>query len=200
MCRCSVKGKIRASFGFCACLCFLAWLDGRWTVRLLVCMAVHELGHWVALRLCRVPVEGFWLSLSGAVLQTGMMDYTAELRSAAAGPAAGFFLGLALLRHDPETALLSFGLTVANLLPLYPMDGGRMLADLLLRRLPLSATEKILSRVSFCTCGILMVLACWGTAVLQMGLWPIFAALGLLCRMGNWEKQLLFLTKQDRIS
>lgn len=194
-----MKGKISVSLGFCACLCVLAWLDSRWTLRLLICGAVHELGHWVVLRLCGVPVVGFRLRISGAVIQTQWMDYATEIRTAAAGPCAGVLLGAVLLRHRPEMALLSFGLSAVNLLPLYPMDGGRILSAALMKRLPLEKTEKILSRVSFWVCGGLMVLACWGTVALQMGLWPIFAALGILCPMGNWEKQLLFWTKQDRI-
>lgn len=194
-----MKGKVSVSLGFCACLCILAWLDSRWTLRLLGCGAVHELGHWAILRLCGVPVVGFRLRISGAVIQTQWMDYTTEIRSAAAGPCAGLLLGAVLLRYAPETALLSIGLSAANLLPLYPMDGGRILAAALLKRLPLEKTEKILARVSFWTCGVLMVLACWGTVALQMGIWPVFAALGLLCPMGSWEKQLLFWTKQDRI-
>ena len=41
------------------------------------------------------------------------------------------------------------------------------------------------------TCSMLMVGACWLTVWRQAGLWPIFAALVLLCRAGNAASEII---------
>lgn len=189
---------IEISFGFCAAVCTLGWLNAPLTYWLLLCIAVHESGHLAALRLAGAPVLGLRLSLRGAVIRTGLMSYGQEAVCAAAGPAASLLLGAGLLRAVPEVGLLSLGLAAVNLLPLYPLDGGRILVAVLLRAAPRQAYA-VLSRVSFVVCALLMLLACWGTAALQMGLWPIFVALILLCRAGNTEKQLLFSMRRDKM-
>ena len=89
------------------------------------------------------------------------------------------------LRILPVFALVSLALAAVNLLPLYPMDGGRILRASLLSRLPPERAGRFLRLCVYLTCTTLMVGACWLTAARQAGLWPIFAALVLLCRAGN---------------
>lgn len=177
----------KISLGFCALICILAWLDWRFCVRFLCCALWHEFGHLTMIRLCRVKVDGFSLSAAGAVLKTRLNGGKKEFFCAAAGPLSGMLLGAVLLRIDPETAMVSFLLSCVNLLPLYPLDGGRMLRALLCLRYTDEKVDHILQRVNICVCCVLMLFACWGTVCLQMGLWPIFAALVLLWRAGSRE-------------
>lgn len=191
--------NIKISFGFCALLCGLFWLHGILTLWLLLGSLLHELGHLICLRLWHVPIVGLNLRLGGAVIQTGWMDYRTEFWCALAGPLTSILAAIALVRCFPQAALVSLALGLANLLPFYPMDGGRMLAALLLQRMALERAGTILCRISLVTCCVLMLLACWATVEAQIGLWPVFVALFLLCRIGREEKQLLFLTGHDRI-
>ena len=173
------------SFGFCAVICVLAWLDWRFCLQFLLCALCHELGHLACIALCRVKVRGISFTAAGAVIDTCLCDSKTELLCAAAGPAMGIVLGFTLLRYAPRTAMISFLLSVVNLLPLYPLDGGRMLRALLSLRFEEDTTGRILRYTTVCVCCLLMLLACWGTVCLQMGLWPIFAALVLLWRAGE---------------
>ena len=189
----------KISFSFCAMICLMAWLDLHFCLWFLLGSLVHELGHLLVMKLCRVPIRGMQVGAKGAVLEVGLLDYKKELLCAAAGPAASILLGVGLLRLAPRPALVSFLLAAVNLLPLYPLDGGRMaLAGLLLRHEPERA-EKIMHTITFVTCCILMFLACWGTICLRAGLWPIFAAFILLWRAGDREKQLQFSASKDKI-
>lgn len=191
--------RIKITAGFCSIVCLLGWIDLPLCGYFLVGILVHELGHLLALKLCRIPVTGVELRFCGAVIQTEWMDYGREFGCAAAGPVAGLMLGIVTLYSVPKLAMASLGLAAFNLLPLYPMDGGRMLRALLLLLCREERAEKVLNWVTIGTCLSLMVLACWGTVYLQAGVWPIFVSLALLWRAGGKEKQLLFSGIEDKM-
>lgn len=183
-----MERRIKVSPGFCALICILGWYDLRLCRWFLLSLLVHELGHGAVLALLGVSMTGFRLRLSGAVINCGLCTYRQELYSAAAGPAAGMLLALMAARRQPELALLSALLSGVNLLPLYPLDGGRILRAALLLRWQEPTAARILSRVRFAVSGLMMLGACWATAVAQAGIWPIFAVLVILCRVGTGEQ------------
>lgn len=191
--------RVRITAGFCALISILGWISPVLCVFFLIGILVHELGHLMALKLCRVSVDALELRCCGAMIRTAWMDCRRELICALAGPVCSLVFGVAVLRSVPELGLISLGLTVVNLLPLYPMDGGRILRAALMSRCREETAERIVHWTMMGTCLLLMVLACWGAAVLQAGLWPIFAALVLLWRADGKEKQLLFSGTEDKI-
>ncbi len=114
-------------------------------------IVLHELGHAVVARRRGIRVEGIDLWLLGGVskLKDSPHGPDDELRFAAAGPAvtaviAAFFgaLELALPSGTPEVvrALVTYQLVVNvailgfNLVPAFPLDGGRILRALIWRR------------------------------------------------------------------
>lgn len=166
-------------------MCLLGWLNLRLCGRFCLCVLIHELGHGLAMAACRIPVRRVSLRISGAVIEGSFRGYGQELLCAAAGPTAGAILAALLYRRAPELAVLSALLTAVNLLPLYPLDGGRMLKAALLLRLEESRVRQILSVCTWITCGLLMLGVCWLTIWLQAGVWPMFAALAILWRVGS---------------
>ena len=112
---------------------------------------VHELGHAIVARRYGVQIEGIELWLLGGVAKMKGSAHRAEeeLRFALAGPAvtltivAAFGVALALLPSstpDAVTALLAYqaminaAILVFNLMPAFPLDGGRVLRAILWRR------------------------------------------------------------------
>ncbi len=180
-----MEKRIEVTVGFAAMVCILGWLNQPLCACFLAAAAVHELAHLTAAWLCRVPVKGISLRLSGAVIRCGLCGYGQEAICAAAGPAASFLFGAAVLRNVPQLAAVSMLLGAGNLIPVYPLDGGRILRALLLRKYGEETAGMVLSRVTFVTCCLLMAGACWLTAELQMGIWPVFAALVVLYRVGT---------------
>lgn len=136
-------GKIRLSFSFIILLCVLYYLDTtNLLILLIISAAVHEAGHYAAIKLCGGSMGTLNLSVAGAVMviQDGKsMSYGKELICAAAGPLASLMLGLisALLagRWGNDKLYVFSGISmvfgVINLLPVYPLDGGRMIYILL---------------------------------------------------------------------
>ena len=178
-------GRIEVSLGFGALLCLLAWLDGRLCLWFLLAILIHEAGHFLTLRCCGVPVTGFSLRLTGAVLRTGAAGYRQELLCALSGPVASLLSAALCCRLAPRFAIVSGGLALLNLLPLYPLDGGRILWTSLALLGWEDRADRVIRWATFGTCGLLMLLACWLTAARQAGLWPVFLVLLLLCRVGE---------------
>lgn len=139
---CRVMGiPIRMHLTLVIVLLFVAFTSGLPGILLaagvFTSVALHELGHsWVAIRKgCRVR-EIMLLPIGGVAkmesIPTRPMD---EFLMAAAGPAvslllAGFFLILTVLGLFPELCgnlfAINLILCLFNLLPSFPMDGGRI--------------------------------------------------------------------------
>ncbi|HEX8691314.1 MAG TPA: site-2 protease family protein [Longimicrobium sp.] len=109
-------------------------------------VVLHELGHAVVAQRNGVPVRSITLFVFGGVAAIGREPPSAgaEFRIAAAGPAVSFalaalFAGLHLLARPwaPLAALgfllawINLSLAVFNLVPGYPLDGGRILRSII---------------------------------------------------------------------
>ena len=58
----------KVSFGFCAAVCLLAWLDWRACLFFLGCSACHELGHLIMMKLLGVKMLAVRLGAAKAVI------------------------------------------------------------------------------------------------------------------------------------
>ncbi|HZU86420.1 MAG TPA: site-2 protease family protein, partial [Anaerolineaceae bacterium] len=122
------------------------WILGAVTSLLFAAsVLLHELGHsWVALRE-GVPVRGVTLFLFGGVAQIDKEPSTAggEFRIAIMGPVVSFALALLfsllwaldqsvpfLAAPSAYLARINFSLALFNLIPGFPLDGGRVLRSI----------------------------------------------------------------------
>ena len=161
------------------------FFDSQGLVSALVPAAlVHELGHLAAMALCRVRVRQVRLDCFGVELDyAGLLRGPRALLCLAAGPAAGICYALALpamglgSEYWRLSGAVSFCLSLFNLLPVLPLDGGRILLEL--------AGERVcgvLSRV-FAALAVL-----WGAAQLVKNHSPIPMAMGLWMMLYQWNR------------
>lgn len=126
------------------------------TILLFASVVVHELGHALVARRFRVDTHDIVLyPVGGAARLARPPEGLAELAIAFGGPVASFFLGAVLALALPlaglpfapglalqpapllsDLVLANLGLFLINLVPAFPLDGGRMLRALLSLRMP----------------------------------------------------------------
>ncbi len=102
----------------------------RWIISWLIAIVFHEFSHWLAVKLCGGKVYKLEIGLGGADMQCSNMPERYRFLAILCGPIGGLLLAC-LGRWIPRVALCSFFLSLYNLLPLLPLDGGRALCILL---------------------------------------------------------------------
>ena len=120
----------------------LYWLMGAVTaIMLFVSVLLHELGHSVVALRYKIPVRSITLFLFGGVAQIGAEPPSAiaEFFIAIAGPLVSLALAIVFYAAQPliadmepllglakYLAYINMALVLFNLIPGYPLDGGRV--------------------------------------------------------------------------
>lgn len=140
----------------------------KWVGAVVVAATIHELGHYAALRLCGVVVSGITVSLDGARMCVGEMNRRQELLCAIAGPLAGILL-FPLRYHIPRICFCAMIHSLYNLLPIYPLDGGRVLRCI-------GSNERISTVIEWLFILLIGLAGVLGCVVLNLGLLPVLVA------------------------
>ena len=154
-----------------------------WWVFAAVLAAIwHEACHYFALRLCGGQAVGLRAGLSGAVMEVRSLNPAQELACVLAGPVGSLSL-LIFARWLPRTAICAGFQGIYNLLPIYPLDGGRAVRCLTELVFPSRWSHMIclwLERI--CLFGIIF-LSLYGSFALHLGLAPVIAGMAIIWRV-----------------
>ena len=145
-------------------LCALAILmvPLNWLAAFLLAAGIHELGHICAVYSLGGKINNIKISISGAIIETGLMPVWKNLLSSAAGPAASLLLVLFISRF-PRVAVCGLCHGFYNLLPVYPLDGGRILNEIykLLHIQSREIVSKCNGLILYITIVVLVFLTIW---------------------------------------
>ena len=120
-----------------------------------IAVAIHELGHYTALKLFGGEIKQLKLWIGGVSMVYGGLGYTAEAVAALSGPAASLLLAIVsslfgrVFFNDtasvPAYQLSGLSLLLAgfNMLPVFPLDGGRVLYSVSAIIFGLGAAERV---------------------------------------------------------
>ena len=96
-----------------------------WIAAAIFAGVFHEICHIIVIILLRGQVYGLQIGAGGAKIMTSPLSDVAEFFCALAGPLGSLML-TAAASLLPRVALCGLIQGLFNLLPLYPMDGGRI--------------------------------------------------------------------------
>lgn len=144
-----------------------------WFLSAVFAAGIHELGHYFCIRAMDISVRSLSISAGGCRMETGEMTDRQEFYGALAGPLASFLLAC-LRQWMPLVSFCALVQGLFNLLPMYPMDGGRILRSL--------TGERTGMIVSFVTAWSLAGVGIYLSFVQNMGPVPAFFGGILLIR------------------
>ena len=120
-------------------LFFIVMIDNdiSFVISILIVLIIHELGHFIAMKLFRYKnVKMLFIPLMGAFVRGSRKKYSQKQSFivAISGPFPGIFIGIILMFYGSnvesawlvDVGLLFFILNIINILPLDPLDGGQM--------------------------------------------------------------------------
>ena len=161
-------------------------------------VAVHESAHIIVLRFLGLKVKRVRAELTGLCIDyCGFAEPLAHIAAAFAGPAGGFLYAYAASLIARETgcawmelsAGISLLLSVFNLLPVLPLDGGRILLGLMTMLLGAQAGESVTRKISYAITAVLLIA---GTVLAfnNGSKAPAAAAIWLMLSQGNGRAEL----------
>lgn len=173
-------GRNSAWIMFALALGFLV-LPIWWVFAAVLAALWHETCHYLTLRFMGGRVIDFRAGLTGAVMSVGFKSPVQELVCALSGP-VGSLLLLLLAKWLPRTAICGAFQGIYNLLPIYPLDGGRgvrCLTELILS--PVAGNKLCCWMERLCLLGIILLgfYSCFG---LHLGAAPLLIGAGIICR------------------
>lgn len=159
----------------------LMFLPLDWILAVTFAGLFHELCHIFALHAMNGRILRMEIRPMGCMLETGNLDNQKQFISILAGPMGS--LALLLLAHSaPKVAVCGLAQGIYNLIPVYPLDGGRLFGLILQRFCPEYAEiiQFVVTVVIFAAIDLLVMISVFAT---QMRLWPIMFTLGWNIRL-----------------
>ena len=160
-------------FFFAALLLLTLPLD--WIIAVMTAAVFHELCHILTLYFLKGNINSIKVQPGGCVIESSRIGEWAQFFSILAGPLGSFAL-LFLCRAAPKIAICGLFQGLYNLMPVLPLDGGRMLRLLLYSACPERA-EKVMTVVAFGICLVVTFAAVWLTATDSFGVFPLIFSL-----------------------
>lgn len=161
----------RAVFVLAALL--LLTLPLNWLFSAIMAAVFHELCHIMMIFAVKGSIQKIKIGISGAKIQISPMEVGKELICALAGPAGSLLLACCF-RRFPGIAVCAGIQAAFNLLPVYPLDGGRALRCVLQLLGPKAETLELY--IEKATVFFIWGLAIWGCFVRHLGIFPLMPA------------------------
>lgn len=153
-------------------LLLFAWISPVIVAALFISILIHEMTHGFVANKLGYPVDYIQIDFfgGGAVMDLNHIHERDSIKIVAAGPLSNLalaslsisLLGITEIKFFGTLAVVNFFLFAFNTLPIFPMDGGRLLRDFLYLRLKnRQKSLKISASVSLVTSVALLIWSVW---------------------------------------
>ena len=159
----------------------LLFLPFDWVLSAFTAALIHEFCHAAVLLLLGGKIRRMRVSLTGCVLDAETDRDYVSFFSILAGPFGSMAL-LILAQPFPKIAVCGFFHGFYNLLPILPLDGGRML-DLILELWIPVYKETVMWWTGWSVCCMLFAAAVWSSLAFSWGIMPILLVLFWIIQM-----------------
>ncbi len=176
------------------------WVDAAWAVLLVlavfVCVVLHELGHSLQVRRYGIVVRDIILLPIGGMARAERIpdDPKQEIVVAISGPLVNFVLALMLftvlmIRREPLTfendflvnlLFINIALGTFNLIPAFPMDGGRILRGLLATKMDYLRATRFAKNVGQIIAVLFVIIGFVDTSFIMLPLIAVFIFFGAM--------------------
>lgn len=167
---------------FCIVLALtLLILPIKWIFAWICASAFHELCHYGALKLSGCKVLRMQIDVNGAVMDTDLLTCSQEILCALAGPLGGLSL-LLIARWCPRIAICACFQSLYNLIPLFPLDGGRVVSCVIDKLFSEAKGKKVKIILENTVLSVFLLLGGYAAFVWKLGMLPVFFAVILIVK------------------
>jgi len=176
------------------------WVDAAWAVLLVlavfVCVVLHEFGHSLQVRRYGIVVRDIILLPIGGMARAERIpdDPKQEIVVAISGPLVNFALALIfftvlMIRREPLTfendllvnlLYINIALGTFNLIPAFPMDGGRIFRGLLATRMDYLKATRFAKNVGQIIAVLFVIIGFVDTSFIMLPLIAVFIFFGAM--------------------
>lgn len=169
--KCKQKSKISVHFSFALLMivgCFFGL--GKLLFSYFVCLVFHEMVHFFVAKKLGYKLGAIRLSMTGAVLDAKQDEFSFkdEILIAISAPLVNLAVGFLLVSFwwiVPESynflqdlAVINFAIFGFNILPFFPLDGGRVLLGFLSKKTQRKNALKLCQAITICASILLFIL------------------------------------------
>lgn len=184
----SYRNKVRTAAGLLIFALWILILPLRWLMGAVIAAIFHELCHIGAVHICGGRISGFGADHRGALLESEEMTPPRQLICTLAGPVGGLML-LLLVKWAPVLAICALFHSAYNLLPIYPLDGGRAVRTALRILFPPQIAQRIANAIEWMCIAAVFGIACFAAFSLKWGIMPVILAVYLILRKNSLQSE-----------
>ena len=149
----------------------LPWLAGT-----VLAATVHEICHYAMAGILGVKCRAVHISTEGTTMSMAYMTGKEEILITMAGPMGSFAL-LIFQKVFPQLAIAGLIQGLFNCIPIYPLDGGRVIYRIFETRQKIAQGIEIFCILGILICSTLISIR-W-----DLGIWPMLWGIWAVCKM-----------------
>ena len=151
----------------------LIFIPIPWILSWLVAASIHEIFHIITLRISGYSFRRLNIGAYGAGIEADLESNLKMALCALAGPISGFFL-LPFIHIIPRVVICGLLQSLCNLIPIYPLDGGRIITGIIFTLFKKETATKIGAIIEKSVRITIFATVCYGVIRFKLGIFPRF--------------------------